>query len=308
MTDDSGGFSPMHAATFNNSYGTVVPWLKSTGFCTHSLRLKDLGSPNTVREIGDQFLALTRYRRADRETEASIQAYFVDPGTMLLSRNGDEDLEGVPRVPLPSGARLRRELGDLLVGRRSTRVYTGDRIGVDQLASVVRAAGAVSGRAHVELLDGGEAEILFHTAPSPGGLYPIDIYVLALRVENLGRGVWRYSPRTDSLVHEGDAAVMKDAMDAFAVPEEIISLSQAAAVLLLIARPWKVMRKYGPRGVRYLFIEAGTIAENIHLACGSLGVGSVDCASVADDELHNALGLDGEMECLAHAVVLGVPG
>jgi SagB-type dehydrogenase family enzyme len=298
----------MHAATFNNSYGTVVPWLRSTGFRTHSLRLKDLGGPGSAREIGDEFLALTRFRREDRETEASIQAYFADPGTMMLSRNNDEDLGGLRRVPLPDGARLRRELGDLLIGRRSTREYTGDRIGIDQLASLLRAGGAVSGRAHVDLLAGGEAEILFRTAPSPGGLYPIDIFVLALRVDNLERGVWRYNARTDSLIHEGDTASMMEAMGAFTVPEEIISLSQAAAVLLLIARPWKVMRKYGPRGVRYLFIEAGAITENVHLACGSLGVGSVDCASVADDELHDALGLDGEMECLAHAVVLGVPG
>ena len=192
----------MHAATFNNSYGTVVPWLRSTGFQTNSLRLKDLGGPGSAREIGDQFLALTRFRREDRETEASIQGYFADPGIMMLSRNDDEDLGGLRQVPLPSGARLRRELGDLLIGRRSTRDYTGDRIGIDQLASLLRAGGAVSGRAHVDLLTGGEAEILFRTAPSPGGLYPIDIFVLALRVENLERGVWRYSARTDTLIHE----------------------------------------------------------------------------------------------------------
>ena len=67
------------------------------------------------------------------------------------------------------------------------------------------------------------------------------------------------------------------------------------------------MRKYGDRGVRYMFIEAGAIAENIHLASGAIGIGSVDCASIHDDQMHSALGIDGESSLVVHAVVLGAP-
>jgi SagB-type dehydrogenase family enzyme len=97
------------------------------------------------------------------------------------------------------------------------------------------------------------------------------------------------------------------AVAAFAIPEEVIALNRAALVLLLVGRPWKVLRKYGDRGIRYLFVEAGALAENVHLACGALGLGSVDCASVHDNELHAALGFDGEFRMLVHTVVIGVP-
>ena len=294
-----------HAALYGNTYKAVTPWAGSTGFRTHSLRFGDLGSAG--RGIGEQFLLGTRYRRHDRETEASIQSYFQDPGVVMLSRNGEEDPAGRSVLGLPAGPRLLRDLGELLGHRRSARSYTGDPVPLDQVATILRAADAVTATAHIDLVEGGERTISFRTTPSPGGLYPIELWLLPLRVTHLARGVWRYDPKRDALVEEGGETTMSRALDAFAVPEDVISLSRAALVLLLVGRPWKVIRKYGERGVRYLFIEAGAMAENIHLACRSLGVGSVDCASVHDDELHAALGFDGEMRALIHAVITGAP-
>ncbi|HEY8340506.1 MAG TPA: SagB/ThcOx family dehydrogenase [Egibacteraceae bacterium] len=297
--------SAERVAAYANSYQEVSGWTRSTGFQTHGYRFSHLG--DVPRSIGEQFLLATRYRRIDRETEASIASYFVDPGVVMLSRNGEEDVAGRRVEQLPEGVRLRRELGEVLGNRRSIRDYTGDAIPLPQLATVVRAAGACTAVGHVDLVEGGERSIPFRTAPSPGGLYPLEVWLLARRVEGLDAGVWRFDPRRDALVHEGDEAMEEAARGCFAVPEEVIALSRAAAVILLVARPWKVMRKYGDRGVRYLFIEAGAIAENIHLACGSLGLGSCDCASVHDDELHQALDFDGELRQLAHTVVIGVP-
>lgn len=302
------GDSPISAevvAAYNNSYLTFAGWLGSTGFRTHGLRCKDPGGRRAG--VAEEFLAGTRFQAADRETEASVQGYFLDPGVCLLARNGEEYLEGLRTMPLPRGARLRRELGEVLSQRRSVREYTGDGLDAAQVASVVRAAGAITAAGHVDLVEGGERTIPFRTAPSPGGLYPVELWLLPLKVAGIPEAVWMYDPRHDQLVETGEAARIAVAMDSFAVPEEIIALSRAAAVVLMIGRPWRVMRKYGDRGVRYLFIEAGAIAENIHLACGALGIGSVDCASVHDDKLHAALGLDGETSLLVHAVVLGVP-
>ena len=72
--------------------------------------------------------------------------------------------------------------------------------------------------------------------------------------------------------------------------------------------PWRSMRKYGARGMRFLFLEAGAIAQNLNLACAGLGLGSLDCASLYDDEVHEALGADGLYEALLHAVIVGQAG
>ena len=305
MAQEQVGYGAEQVASYGNAYQLVAGWVGSTGFRTPGLRFKDLGGGRR-RGVAEEFLLATRYRRADREIEASIQGYFLDPGVVMLARNGEEDLTGRTTVPLPPGVRLTRELGEVVATRRSVRGYTGDAVGLDQVATLVRAAGAVTGVGHVDLMEGGSRDIHFRTAPSPGGLYPIELWLLARGVDGLARGVWRYEPRRDLLVAEGDAARLDRALASFAVPEEIISLSRAAVVVLLIGRPWKVLRKYGDRGARYLFIEAGATAENLHLACGSLGLGSVDCASVHDDDLHAALDLDGELRLLVHTVVVGV--
>jgi nitroreductase len=55
-------------------------------------------------------------------------------------------------------------------------------------------------------------------------------------------------------------------------------------------------------------MEAGAIAQNANLAAVALGYGSVECASVYDDEMNEALGLDGVFRSYVHAVVVGYPG
>ena len=294
-----------NVAADGNAYHSVNGWFGSTGFRTHGLAFKDLGGHE--RGIGEEFLVQTRYRRSDRETESSVEAYFVDAGTVTLSRNGQENVAGLTTVVLPPSHGLSGDLADLLVRRRSVRQYTGEELGLDKVAAVLRAAGGVTGVGRVPLEAGGERMIAFRTAPSAGGLYPLELWLLPLRVRGLSRAVWRYDPRHDLLVEEADATAVGEAVDAFTVPDELMSLSRASLILLLVGRPWKVMRKYGPRGVRFLFLEAGAMAQNVHLACASSGLGSVDCASVRDDAVHAALHLDGELRLLVHTVVIGGP-
>ncbi|MBA3812426.1 MAG: SagB/ThcOx family dehydrogenase [Caulobacteraceae bacterium] len=142
---------------------------------------------------------------------------------------------------------------------------------------------------------------------SGGGLYPIDLHIAALRVEPLERGTYVYDPRRDALWRLGDGAPVDDLLSALAAPDAAIRTSQAAALLLLVARPRRATRKYGERGLRHVFIEAGAIAQQIALACAALGVGGVDSSSFYDDEVHAALDMDGEHEAVVHLIVLGIP-
>jgi SagB-type dehydrogenase family enzyme len=158
------------------------------------------------------------------------------------------------------------------------------------------------------LLQGGDAELNFRTVPSGGGLYPIDMYVVVLNVVGLREGIYHYIPRSDSLSEIGDSAEVQAVLQGFAVSEEIISLSRACAIFLLIGQPWRSMRKYGNRGMRFMFMEAGAIAEHLNLAAVALGLGSVDCSSYYDDEVNEALGLDGVYQTIIHSLLVGSPG
>ena len=60
--------------------------------------------------------------------------------------------------------------------------------------------------------------------------------------------------------------------------------------------------------MRYVFLEAGAIAEHISLAAAALGLGDVHFGSFYDDEAHQALRVDGLYEALIHSVLIGSPG
>jgi hypothetical protein len=47
------------------------------------------------------------------------------------------------------------------------------------------------------------------------------------------------------------------------------------------------------------------MAEHLHLSVEALGLASVACGSLCDDEVHRIVGLDGLYELLVHVVVVG---
>lgn len=96
-------------------------------------------------------------------------------------------------------------------------------------------------------------------------------------------------------------------LKSIARPGQVITEDKANAMCLLIGRPWRCMRKYGDRGMRYVFLEAGAIAEHLSFASIALGLGSVHCGSLYDDEVHEALQVDGLYEALIHSVFIGTP-
>jgi SagB-type dehydrogenase family enzyme len=294
------------AALLANSFKSTHPWISSTGLRTHSLRRRTL-SQHTYERVAEKFLINTRYYRNDRETELSIRTYFLDSGVKLLSMLNMHNTASTTKILLPPGAPLRRELRQVIVQRRSRRIYTGDPTPLDYIASLLRSAGAVTGIATAGLMQGGEVNLSFRAVPSGGGLYPIDVWLASIRIDGLDPGLYAYDPTDDTLASKQGPSAVAPLLDCFTVPEDIISLRQASGIILLIGRPWRSMRKYGDRGMRLVFLEAGAIAQNIHLSAESLGVGSVDCSSVVDDEIHEVLDIDGLFETLIHTVILGQP-
>lgn len=292
------------AAVDANSARPCAPWIRSTGFRTAPLRHRAAEEPSQLR-LAEQFLIATRLVRNVPEILHSIAGYFTDASQTMLSMHGDERTNEAETCALPPSTPLRMSVEDAIRRRRSTRKFTGDAIEAEYLATLVRAAGGVTGTALVTLDDGGQRELRFRATPSGGGLYPNELLVAAGRVAGLAPAIYRYQPTRDVLVRIADSEVVEKLPTCFAVTEELLSLRQAAAMFFVIGRPWKSMRKYGDRGMRFVLMEAGYLAQNLHLAATALGLGSVDCASVFEDEVHELLGLDGVFESLVHTVLVG---
>jgi SagB-type dehydrogenase family enzyme len=63
--------------------------------------------------------------------------------------------------------------------------------------------------------------------------------------------------------------------------------------------------RYGERGYRYLFLDAGHVCQNLYLAAEAVGAGACAIGAFDDDALNAELGIDGESLFAVYAASLG---
>ena len=128
----------------------------------------------------------------------------------------------------------------------------------------------------------------YRTAPSAGALYPLDIFLVAGRVESLAAGVFHYRPAHHDLIPltGGDlrTPLVRAALGQGAV-------SSAPAVVVLTGAMARTTGKYGDRGIRYVFMEAGHAAQNLALQAVGLELGTVMIGAFHDGQVGRVLGL-----------------
>jgi SagB-type dehydrogenase family enzyme len=294
--------SVITAAVYANSFRTLQPTTSATGLRTWLLRHESAGACDGTSHIAEDFLVASRLRRHDIDFEMSVGAHLTEVSTMMhklseVPRRRSSTTGDLPTpLPVPLPVDRAMEL------RRSTRTFTGDPMPLSHLATL---AATTAGRRTGASAEGKGPSS--RVCASAGALYPVDLWFAALAVTGLERGVYEYDSVTHRLDRRCGSASVDSLLRAVAAPEEVIMTSRAAVLCLLVARPWRGMRKYGPRGLRHVFLEAGGMAAHLGLVVAAMGWGGVECSSVYDDEAHAALGIDGVYEALAHAVVLGAP-
>ena len=171
-------------------------------------------------------------------------------------------------------------LGQTLKQRKSVRDFQGKPISKGQLAYLLWAS---TGIQRVE--DGYE----FRTAPSAGALYPIETYLVVNNVKGVEAGIYHYSIRSHQLeqLRRGDfrrqitAAALGQAMCA-----------TASVVLVWSAVFERCKWKYGQKAYRYIYLDAGHIAENLALAAASLNRGSCEIGALYDEKVNAIIGVD----------------
>ena len=77
------------------------------------------------------------------------------------------------------------------------------------------------------------------------------------------------------------------------------------ALIVLTAIFDRARHKYGERGYRYVYMEAGHISQNIFLQAVSLGLGSVAVGAFLDQEVNRILGIDGREEAAIYLHAVG---
>lgn len=293
----------IHQIQFNNGYGVHIPWTQSTGMKMNACKYSNRSQEKLT--LASDFLLNSFMRRGDSETNSSIAAYLSDAGVSMISYMGKEETGEYQKIALESGSPLHLKLGEAIEKRRSTRFFSGDYIEKENLFSIVRAASGISCEAETTLQSGDKISMNFRTVSSAGGLYPVDLYVVAKNIQGFPQGVYRYQPLEDCFLKTHGANALDEILKTFCVPEEQLGVKNSACLLFFAIRPFKAMKKYGARGMRFCLHEVGGISQNIHLSCVSLGLGSVDCASFYEEEINRIFTFDGVYETIVHSVIIG---
>lgn len=173
---------------------------------------------------------------------------------------------------------------EALQRRRSVRDYQDKPLTLQEISQLLWAAQGITG------------EYGMRTAPSAGALYPIELYLVAGRVDGLAAGIYRYRPKGHELlkVAEGDRR-----RDLYLAALDQESLRDGATAVVIAAVYGRATRKYGERGIRYVHMEAGGIAENIHLQAVSLNIGTVFVGAFDDERVKRVVNMSEGEEPLA---------
>ena len=167
-------------------------------------------------------------------------------------------------------------LEDTLLKRRSRRNYTKSPLTQEQISQILWAAQGIT------------AEWGGRTAPSAGGLYPLEIYLAVGDVTNIPAGVYLYLPQSHALAEIRDVEVREQLMEAGL---DQAWIGEAAANIVVAAVYERTTKKYGDRGIRYVHMEAGHAAQNIYLQAEALDLGTVTIGAFHDDQVKAVIGM-----------------
>jgi SagB-type dehydrogenase family enzyme len=167
----------------------------------------------------------------------------------------------------------------LLAQRRSVRDFAPRPVSLVQASCLLWAAQGIT-----------DARGL-RTAPSAGGLYPLELYLVAGAVTGLESGIYHYLPRDNAIfcTQKGDR---RNALAAAAFGQSW--LADAALTLVFAARYGRTTGKYGRRGIQYVHIEVGHAAQNALLTAVALNLGAAEVGAFDDKRVASVMELSRE--------------
>lgn len=242
-------------------------------------------SQEPIRDIGDRFQQQTKYYRDRmlrggpyRTAQPDLYKTYPDCETVALADFNFPDILTVLEA----------------VGRRkSIRHFRDSPITGQQLSCLLWASSGIARQEH------GYA---FRTAPSAGALYPIETYLAVNQVQEIQPGIYHYNIPGHTLEPLSQGA-QGGRISQAALGQ---TMCEEAAVVFIYSAVFQRSRwKYGQRAYRYIYLDAGHIAENLALTAAALGLGSCQIGALFDDECNDILKLDGVAESVIYMSVVG---
>ena len=239
-------------------------------------------------KIGDLFQKETKYSRGKLSGRPLL--WHKKPKTFKHYPDAPRiELE----VPATEGG---APLWTTIAKRRSIRNFENRSLSKQHISQLLWATQGITKR---------EMDFEFRACPSAGALYPVETYLVLNDVAEIEPGIYHYAVRSHNLeqLKKGN----------FRIKIAQAALDQDMAYAANAVFVWtgffeRAKWKYDQRAYRYVYLDAGHIAQNLALAAVALDLGTCQIAALYDEEVNSLLGIDGKEESILYMSVVGHPG
>jgi SagB-type dehydrogenase family enzyme len=199
----------------------------------------------------------------------------------------------LPRCPSPEGEFLR-----VLLARKTHREYSATSAPLSAISQLLFYTWGVMGFLSTPL-----GLLLHKTSPSGGARHPVEVYLVALKVEGLVPGLYHYNARSHSLELLRRGQMQRKAVQYCAGQAYV---RHAAALFLMTAIFTRSMWKYRfARAYRVVLLDAGHLCQTFCLVATWLGLAPFCTAALKDTLVERDLGLDGITESVLYVAGVG---
>lgn len=134
----------------------------------------------------------------------------------------------------------------------------------------------------------------FRTFMSAGALHPVELYAAT-------ESLWHFHPGEGMLRRLREEDPRRALSRAAAAPD----VAEASAVLILTGIPWRTAWKYGARGWRHVFWDAGTMLANLLALADEAGLEPRLSTAFVDRDVAEVLGTDPPREAPVALLAIG---
>lgn len=191
-----------------------------------------------------------------------------------------------PVVSLPQPRKILDEFSEVVSRRQSERDFSAEYLSLDEVSNILFYAGGLNRTLPALPQDIPEERFRRHH-PSGGGLYPLELYVAAYRVQGLREALYHYAPQSHSL----EEIITGDVRGVHTSTRGLVAEHDPAAILVVTSVWSRSYFKYGEYAYRMALIESGHLMQDALLTATALRVKAAPIGGFKIAELSKALDL-----------------
>jgi SagB-type dehydrogenase family enzyme len=204
------------------------------------------------------------------------------------------------QFPLPA-PETSGEFPRTLLDRRTWRRFSPRPVTIASLGTLLGLSCAV--QHWVDLP--GAGRLPMKTYPSGGSRHPLEVYVLARKVEGLAAGLYHYAADVHRLERLRQGATGSQ-IEKY-LPTQGWYRSASALLVITAVFPRAQWKYEFSRAYRAVLTEAGHVCQTLCLTATWLGLAPFCSLALADSLIERDLGIDGVSESVLYAAGVGMP-